>query len=96
MVGAEKAAQNSRAEPPAKMVDLIDNIGKDEKVSTAAHWDDPNKLRDGILKRAREEMISYASLWTVNEADLERRTAEMINAVGKSSVAPRWIYLAVY
>ena len=45
----------------------------------AAHWEDGNKIRDGLLVRAPEEMIKYASSWTVSEGDLEKKTVEMIN-----------------
>ena len=61
---------------------LIEQIGADEVLSTAAHWDDPNKVRDGVLKRAPERMIEYASQYTVDEAELEEKVAEMINAAG--------------
>ena len=34
------------------------------------------------MKRAPEEMIKYASQWTVGPGQLEEKTAEMINAAG--------------
>ena len=58
---------------------LIDEIRADEKLTMAAHWEDGNKIRDGILVRAPDEMISYAKQWSVSEDDLEEKTAEMIN-----------------
>ncbi|KAF2179887.1 hypothetical protein K469DRAFT_715987 [Zopfia rhizophila CBS 207.26] len=80
--GCEKAAKaNSLDRRPTKtLVQLLDEIRADEKLSTAAHWDDGNKIRDGILKRAPEEMIKYASQYLVPEGQLEEKTAEMINA----------------
>lgn len=57
---------------------LIDEIRADKKLSMAAHWEDGNKIRDGILVRAPDEMISYAKQWTVSEDQLEEKTAEMI------------------
>ena len=68
------------------MVQLLDDIRADKKLSTAAHWDDGNKIRDGILVRAKDEMIKYASQWTVKEDELEEKTAEMTNAASKLSV----------
>lgn len=59
---------------------LIDEIRADKKLSMAAHWEDGNKIRDGILVRAPDEMISYAKKWTVSPSQLEEKTAEMINA----------------
>jgi hypothetical protein len=40
------------------------------------------------LKRAPEEMIKYASQYSVQESELEEKTAEMINAAGKSAPIP--------
>lgn len=59
---------------------LLDEIRADKKLSTAAWWSDPNKLRDGTLGRAADEMIRYASQWTVSPGELEKKTAEMTNA----------------
>lgn len=58
---------------------LIDDIRADKKLTLAAHWEDGNKIRDGILARAPEEMISYAKQWTVSPEQLEEKTAEMTN-----------------
>ena len=66
------------------LVELLHEIRSDEKLSTAAHWNDDNKIRDGILVRAPEEMVRYASQYKVSEHDLEEKTAEMTNAVGRS------------
>ncbi|KAK5020126.1 hypothetical protein LTR60_000813, partial [Cryomyces antarcticus] len=81
-LGAEKAAEAKKAEEASKTLPrLLDDIRADKRLSTAAHWDDNNKIRDGILKRASNEMIGYASQWTVDPDSLEEKTAEMINAV---------------
>jgi len=50
----EKAAE---AAGPSKktLPQLLDEIYQDQNLSMAAHWDDGNKIRDGILKRAPEE-----------------------------------------
>ncbi len=63
---------------------LLDEIRADRKLSTAAHWEDGNKIRDGIMKRAPDEMIKYASQWTVKPEQLEEKSAEMTNAAGIS------------
>ena len=59
---------------------LIDEIRADKKLSLAARWEDGNKIRDGVLVRAPEEMINYAKQWTVSESQLDEKTAEMINS----------------
>jgi hypothetical protein len=76
LLDVEKAAKPSSKTLP----ELLDEIHADEKLSTAAHWDDANKVRDGILARAPEEMIKYASQWTVPEDELEAKTVQMTNA----------------
>lgn len=81
MLGAEKAATSSGK--GKNMVDLLDDIRADKKLSTAARWDDGNKIRDGILVRAPGEMIKYASQWKVGVDEVVEKTAEMTNAVSK-------------
>jgi len=77
LLDAEKASTN----PTSKTIpELIDEIRANEKLSNAAQWEDGNKIRDGILKRAPDEMINYAKQWTVSPEDLEKKTAEMTNA----------------
>lgn len=80
---SEKLA-NARNDSGKSMVDLLDNIRADRKLSTAAHWDDSNKIRDGIMARAPQEMSNYASQWRVKADELEAKTAEMTNAAGNS------------
>lgn len=67
------------------MVELLDEIRADKKLSTAAHWEDSNKVRDGILARAPDEMIAIGSQWKVGPGALIEKTAEMTNAAGKQS-----------
>jgi len=65
------------------MVELLDEIRADKKLSIAAHWDDSNKIRDGIMARAPDEMVKYGSQWKVGPGALIEKTAEMTNATGK-------------
>lgn len=62
------------------MVELIHETQQNEKVRNSPHWNDGNKVRDGVLARAAEEMVQLASSWRVTPGELERKTAEMINA----------------
>ena len=50
-------------------------------MSTAARWSDGNKVRDGIIARAGHKMATIAAQVHVKLDELERKTAEMINAV---------------
>jgi hypothetical protein len=83
-MGCEKAAEANRGKdrPKKTIVQLLEEAKNDEKLRNAAHWEDGNKIRDGILKRAPEEMIALASQYTIEEDELEEKTAEMINAAG--------------
>lgn len=86
--GAEKQAKQTSQDASSKtktLYDLLDEIRANEKLATSAHWDDDNKIRDGVLVRAPQEMIDIASQWTVRSGDLEIRNAEMVNAVGRAS-----------
>lgn len=83
LLAAEKAAS---AEKSKSMVEILDEIRADKKLSTAAHWDDANKIRDGLIARAPDEMIKYASQWTIKSDELTARTAEMTNAAGIMSI----------
>ncbi|KAI9747916.1 MAG: hypothetical protein M1835_001941 [Candelina submexicana] len=79
LIPAEKASASGT--PGSKsLASLLDEIRADKKLSAAAHWDDDNKIRDGILARASEEAIKYTRQYTVGQDQLEEKTAEMINA----------------
>ena len=85
MLDAEKAAASSggKGEP---MVELLDEVRANKKVSSAANWKDSNKIRDGILVRAPNEMIDIAAKWRVLPGTIVKKTAEMTN-VGRYSSA---------
>ena len=78
----EKAAETSQGTSASQktIVQLLEEVRSNGKLSKAAHWSDGNKIRDGIMKRAPSEIINIASQFTVDETVLEAKTAEMINA----------------
>ncbi|KAL8680326.1 MAG: hypothetical protein Q9224_006950, partial [Gallowayella concinna] len=78
LLGVEKAAAGT--EIAKSLVDILDQIRADSKLRTAAHWDDGNKVRDGILARAADEMIKSAAQWRVSSDELGSKAAEMTNA----------------
>ncbi|TVY18131.1 Questin oxidase, partial [Lachnellula arida] len=80
LLAAGKAANANPTNSPKTYVQLLDEIREDKKLSTAAEWDDGNKIRDGILVRAPKEMMNYATQWVVTPENLEQKTAEMINS----------------
>jgi len=83
----EKAAEKNRGKGGGKtIVQLLEEVKNDEELSNAAHWEDGNKIRDGVMKRALEKLVRVASQYTIREDDdLKEKTAEMINAAGKSA-----------
>ncbi|KFY10106.1 hypothetical protein V491_07809 [Pseudogymnoascus sp. VKM F-3775] len=67
---------------PKPMIQLIHEIHGNETIRNAPRWSDfGNKMRDGIIGRAGEEMQSLAAQFRIrkDEKELERRTAEMIS-----------------
>lgn len=84
-LGLEEAAEKNRGKDDRKtIVQLLEEVKNDDSVSNAAHWEDGNKIRDGVMKRAQDKLIAIASQYTIREDDdLEEKTAEMINAAGK-------------
>jgi Questin oxidase-like len=81
LLPAEEKARSSTNKQPKSLAGLLDEIHGDKTLSSAANWSDGNKIRDGILARASEQMLSYASQYTVPpSASLEEKTAEMVNA----------------
>ncbi|KZM27933.1 uncharacterized protein EKO05_0010063 [Ascochyta rabiei] len=81
-LGVEQAAEKNRSKGDRKtIVQLLEEVKKDDELSNAAHWEDGNKIRDGVMKRSPEKMVGIASQYTIREDDdLEEKTAEMINA----------------
>ena len=87
----EEAKQNRH--PSRSLVNILNSIRADKKLSSAAHWEDDNKVRDGILVRAKDEMVKYASQWRVESDKLEEAVAEMTNAASKSRTNCMWMSL---
>ncbi|KAK3997557.1 hypothetical protein QBC44DRAFT_364365 [Cladorrhinum sp. PSN332] len=77
---AESGAQESGGKGMGKIVDLLNEIKNDTRLSAAAKNSDDQKIFDGVLGRAREEMVSLASRVKVGVDEIEERTAEMFEA----------------
>lgn len=75
------SADEAAAKLDSKMgsiADFFDEIRKDKKLATSASWNDPNRIYDGVMKRAPDEALALVSRVKVAEDELEERTAEMI------------------
>lgn len=78
LLRAEERAKNSTKSQ--SLVQLIHEARQNDKLRSSPHWDDGNKVRDGVLQRAPEEMLDLAAQWRVRPEELEQKTAEMIGA----------------
>ncbi|SPJ73300.1 related to HypA-like protein [Fusarium torulosum] len=77
---AAKKAKASDAPPKMKtIIDLYEEVAKDEKLKQSSHWEDSNRVFDGVLVRAKEEMIDLAARVRIGEDELDERTAEMVH-----------------
>lgn len=79
----EEAAKRN-GNPDKTLFSLLDDIRRYSNLVESSQWQDPNKFKDGILKRGLQNMIEIASQYVVPEGNLDEKTAEMINAVGSS------------
>ena len=78
---AEEASRSSTADMPS-IASLYEAVKANDKLAHAAQMKDPNKVRDGVLKRARDDMLQLASRVRVKPDQLEEKTVEMYdNAV---------------
>ncbi|KAB5531219.1 hypothetical protein GE09DRAFT_1063959 [Coniochaeta sp. 2T2.1] len=83
MLEAERLAKSSSSsEEMGSIISLYHAVKANDKLAHAAKMSDANKVRDGVLVRAREEMLQVAGKVKVKPEELEERTAEMYdNAV---------------
>lgn len=89
-MGAEKAAASIKPPSGKTLVQLIQEARGNDAIRMAAQWNDGNKLRDGVFKRAAAEMTSLAAQFRVKPEELEKQTAEMINACAYFMGAAQW------
>ncbi|KAK1760877.1 HypA protein [Echria macrotheca] len=73
-------SSSSPSEKMPHIVDLLQEIRSNRKLATAARMSDANKIRDGVLTRARDEMLSIAGRVRVSPENLDEKTAEMFEA----------------
>ncbi|KAL0944014.1 HypA protein [Colletotrichum truncatum] len=100
---AEKRSK-SASTPMPRIMDLIQEIRNNEKLVNAIQMKDANKVHDGILVRAPEEMLQIASKVKITQEELDERTAEMyhINAyvAGTAALKPgkeaRWDFFLIH
>ncbi|KAI0021877.1 HypA protein [Xylariomycetidae sp. FL0641] len=79
MPAEEQAAAATTTTPMPRIADLLDQVRANEKLAGAARTDDANKVRDGVLARARDEALALAAQVKVRPEELHERTLEMYN-----------------
>ena len=91
---AENKAKEGKT-PSKSMVQLLKDCRANQKIKNSPHFDDPNKVRDGVLVRAPNEMIELCSQWRVSPDEIEKKTAEMINGnawfAGAAQMPPKQV-----
>jgi hypothetical protein len=82
---AEKMAGGIGKPGQKSLLQLLNEIRTDKALVESVQWHDANKIRDGVLHRAPDQMLRYAAQFTVSEDQVAERLADMINTVGKSN-----------
>lgn len=80
-VPAENLAGGIGKRGSKSLFQLLNEIRTDKKLAQSTKFSDGNKISEGPLHRARDEMLNYASQYTVSEDQIEERVADMINTV---------------
>lgn len=80
---AEKKAGGIGKPGKKSLLQLLNEMRTDEALVRSVKWEDENKIRDGVLDRAPQDMRKYAAEYTVSEEQVEERVADMINTVGE-------------
>lgn len=83
LLPAEKMAGGIGNPGQKSLMQLLNEIRTDTALTESVQWSDVNKIRDGVLARAPDKMIKYASEFTVSADQMQERLAEMINTVGE-------------
>lgn len=84
---------NERDHPYRPLAEFFEELGSGEqhrKLATSAHWDDPNRIYDGVMKRAPDEALDLVSSIKVQPQDLDERTVEMLHTTAYVAAAAAW------
>lgn len=84
-VPAEKLAGGVGKRGQKSLLQLLNEIRTDEKLAHSTKFTDGNKILEGPLRRAGDQMMKYASQYTVSEDQIQERVVDMINTVGQFS-----------
>ena len=68
------------------LLQLLNEIRADAKLKESVKYTDPSNIADGVLTRAPQEMLKYASQYTVSADQVDERLVDLINTAGKLCV----------
>ncbi|KAF2673064.1 hypothetical protein BT63DRAFT_421257 [Microthyrium microscopicum] len=73
-------AHKTTGKSTKSLMAILADMQSDQALIDSTHFDDSNKIRDGILARAPDTMINHASNYFIKDAsELSMRTAEMVH-----------------
>jgi hypothetical protein len=75
---AEKVAGDFGSKP---LIEIMEDMRKDERVMAAPQWSNFNKLLD-VIANVPDALIKYASQFTVTEDQLDEKVAELMETSG--------------
>lgn len=81
LLEAEAAAAKSSPDDMPSIWSLYEAVKADSNLAGSVRMADANKVRDGVLVRARPDMVKVAARVKVKPEELEERTVEMYNSV---------------
>jgi hypothetical protein len=71
--------KNQQQDPPLNILSLLRQIHSSPTLSQSADFNDPNKIHDGVLSRARSEMLTLTSRVSIPTSSLASATAHMFH-----------------
>ena len=76
----QEASISYPSKRPKPLIELLREVRANDAIRRAPRWEDfGNKMRDGVLGRAGQEITTLAAQFCIKPEELERRTAEMIS-----------------
>ncbi|KAJ5318023.1 hypothetical protein N7508_002531 [Penicillium antarcticum] len=78
---AEKMSAGVGVAGKKSLLELLNECRAEKTLVDSVKWADSNKIKDGVMTRAPEQMLKIAAQFTVSEDQVEERLADMINTV---------------
>ncbi|KAK0626528.1 HypA protein [Immersiella caudata] len=79
LLEAESLSRKAQHPPLLDIASLLQEIHTSPALSQSASFRDPNKIRDGVLARARSDMLTLASRVRIPVSSLSEATAQMFH-----------------